>query len=488
MQEDLGSETDGDSDEDLDSSGSDMDDEAAVAKARAFAAAVKSTGAPSGAPPSGDALSAAMAELDMDRYDDSDDDDLMARRLLGSGNPGMGYHRNPEGDPFLSRGGASDSDTDSEGEALRLRETDLLILAARNDEDVSHLEVWVYEEPDERGEGNLYVHHAVLLPAFPLALAWLDLDPAGRGTSGNFAAVGTFEPGIEIWDMDVLDAVEPVATLGGADYAAAREAMAAAAEDGKSKKKKKKKKGAGAAPQVPVRPGSHSDAVLGLSWNAEYRNVLASASADTTVKVWDVATGAASHTLSHHTSKVQAVAWNPAEAAALLSGGFDRRVCLADVRAAGEGGGGAAAAWDVPADVEALAWDPFNPTCFAASAESGEVLVFDARGGAGGAPLLRLGAHAKAASAVAYSPGVRGLLATASVDKRVKVWGWDAAAGGDPQALAGEDLKVGAIFGAGFSRDAPTVLAAGGAKGAVAVWDTVGAEPVEEWVKKQAAQ
>ncbi len=46
---------------------------------------------------------------------------------------------NPADDPLLQRN--SDSDTDSEDEAFRIRDDDLLILAARNEDDVSHLEV-----------------------------------------------------------------------------------------------------------------------------------------------------------------------------------------------------------------------------------------------------------------------------------------------------------------------------------------------------------
>lgn len=40
--------------------------------------------------------------------------------------------------------------------------------------------MWVYEEADERGPANLYVHHSLMLPAFPLSVAWLDCDPTGR--------------------------------------------------------------------------------------------------------------------------------------------------------------------------------------------------------------------------------------------------------------------------------------------------------------------
>jgi periodic tryptophan protein 1 len=505
-----------------DASGSDSDGAAAaaataaaeVAQARAFAAAVAAEGRGDGSaarvprrtPRAADGLAAALRELDMDAYDDDDDDVAgggagdggALRGVLGGAGPlGLAFHADPRDDPYLRPpGGAprardTDSDSDagsastSEADALRLRPEDLLLAVARNEDDASHLELWVYEEADARGGANLYVHHALMLPAFPLALAWLDCCPAAGKARGNFVAVGSFEPGIEIWDMDVLDAVEPAATLGGADYAAARAAAAASGGAAAAKKKKKKggKKttGGGGAPEVPVREGSHTDAVLGLAWNPEFRNVLASASADTTVKVWDVAAQRAQHTLAHHAGKAQAVAWCPAEASVLLSGGFDRRACLADVRAPSA----AAAAWELAADVEALAWDPHCPTRFAVSLESGEVALFDARAGAGAPPALTLGAHAKACTAVAFCPAAEGLLLTASADKRVKLWGLEG--GAAPRQLASEDLKVGAVFGAAFCGDAATLVAAGGAKGELRVWDAMSAPAAAEWAEARRA-
>lgn len=98
-------------------------------------------------------------------------------------------------------------------------------------------QIWIYEEGDDGiGEPNVYVHHDIMLPAFPLCLAWLDCDPRGGSERANLCAVGTMDPGIEIWDLDVLDAVEPVACLGGFSKAGA---------ESEKKKKSLKKVGSG---------------------------------------------------------------------------------------------------------------------------------------------------------------------------------------------------------------------------------------------------
>ena len=98
------------------------------------------------------------------------------------------------------------------------------------------MEVWVYEEADDGGEANVFVHHDILLPAFPLCVTWLDCKLDGGSEHANMVAVGTIEPGIEIWDLDVVDTVEPACTLGGVDKTAAAAAGSATASTDKKKK------------------------------------------------------------------------------------------------------------------------------------------------------------------------------------------------------------------------------------------------------------
>lgn len=407
--------------------------EDAVARARAVAAAITSTGGRTGTTAS---IEDALAQLDMEHYDDTDEEDNILVRAFGTTMPED----------------VMEDDTDSsDADDVEIRPSDFVILAGRTEDDVSNLEVWIYEELSDGTEPNMYVHHDIPLPSFPLAMAWLNCDPLGQRDTANMVAIGTMEPGIEIWDLDVVDAIEPVTTLGGPK----KQAL----DDPEKKKKKKKKK------QPPkLREGSHEDSVLGLSWNTQFRNVLASASADWSVKVWDVAKAACEHTLRHHQAKVQAVSWNPVEAPVLLSGAFDGGVCLVDARAPQA----APLMWKVSSDVEALTWHSGSPTCFLVSSDDGLVTCFDARGGAGSPPVFRLSAHDKATSCMAFSSGATNLLATGSTDKKVKLWSLGE---NQPSLLATRDLQVGAVFSVGFSLDEPRLLGAAGAGGVVSVWD-----------------
>ncbi len=63
---------------------------------------------------------------------------LQVVSLFGdSKHPGMAYHSRPEDDPYIT----VHEDSDSEKDDFVLKGTDRLILAARNEDDVSHLEV-----------------------------------------------------------------------------------------------------------------------------------------------------------------------------------------------------------------------------------------------------------------------------------------------------------------------------------------------------------
>ncbi|KAK1864209.1 hypothetical protein I4F81_006759 [Pyropia yezoensis] len=364
--------------------------------------------------PSGDVDSTASTDSD-DAVDVSD--------VLSSGVEALALFPSNADDPVLAAGAAADgADPDAvydeeELSDVLLRPTDALVIAAVAEEDASLLAFHVVEpavsygddgaaladtdEEEGRDDGagerppevpytpHAYVHHDLILPAFPLATAWTDGRVGGVDAGGSYVAVGSFGPAIDVFDVNAMDSLEAV------------------------------------------------------------REYLASGSADSTVKVWDAETGVAATTLGHHADKVQAVAWSPVDDAALLTASFDGRLAVVDVRAPPPPTGGGAGGVRLSADVEAAAWlvggaaagggVPPVGTAVAVTTEDGVLALHDVRrlGGAacggggrkkkgkGRAAATLLGsvvAHAGAATAMAQSSALPGLLVTGGTDKYVRVW------------------------------------------------------------------
>lgn len=387
-----------------------------------------------------------LKALNMDDYDaDEEGDDAALQRFLAGRN--LTALADPADDPnFVGE------DDDEDEEHQRIRPQDSCILVGNTHEDESIMEVYVFDE----SSNNLYVHHDFVLPSFPLSTVWFNADPraeSGEHVTGSFAAVGTFLPQIEIWNLDVMNPIEPIAVLGGMVEAP----PATASKTQKKKALKAKKK----APQF--KPGSHTDAVMCMAWHKAVPTRLASGSADTTVKLWDITTQQCVETYTHHKDKVQALEWNPTEHFVMLSGAYDRTAYVMDVRAPGSG-----VSFSLSADMETARWSAHEPYLFYAATEDGNVTCRDIRNAA--APVWTVQAHNKATSCLSLNRAVPSLFATASVDGTVKIWD---TASGKPEAIATRDLSVGKLFAMQFDVSSPFVLAAGGDGGALAIWDTM---------------
>ncbi|WFD32958.1 rRNA-processing protein [Malassezia sp. CBS 17886] len=438
-------------------------------------------------------------EDDDDEDDDMDDagaapDDLTRYRLdeydaepsqsiaMGalSNIRGLQAFRDNDKDPYITLKDDAGDDAE-EREQLEVLPSDNLIATAKTEDDVSMLEVYVYSATDE----NLYVHHDLLLPAFPLDLAWLDYTPAPAsasrgtvaGTMGNLVAIGTMDPEIEIWNMDTVEAMYPDAILGRKDLT---EALDAPAGTGKKRRRTPKAR-------VP-NATHHVDAVLSLSWNPRVRNLLASGSADTTVKMWDLSRPCAGteacalRSFDAHTDKVQSVAWQVSAAgpasgtenpAVLLSGSYDKTIRVFDTRMPEQ-----ALCASIPADVEGVRWNGWRENAFVVALETGAVQGFDARNM--GAPQYTLVAHDGACTTLDVSPHIPGCLLTGGTDRQVKLWSVDGDGGGDgggrPRSInlvTARDLDIGKVFTASFSPNDPLTVAVAGSSGRLQVWDTL---------------
>ncbi|KNZ57659.1 hypothetical protein VP01_2105g2 [Puccinia sorghi] len=407
---------------------------------------------------------------------------------------GLQYYQNPADDPYITLDDDADHDS-QEREQLEIYPTDNLIITARTEDDVSQLDVHVYDQ----GEENLYVHHDILLPAMPLCLEWIDFSPTGilcddPTRKGNFIAVGTMDPEIEIWNLDLVEGLYPDAILGNSTKPIDQQVSdsnhpsteTTKQNNNNKKKKKKKKKDNNNNNTAPlISPTHHTSSVLSLSHNKLVRNLLLSASADSTIKLWDLNQGptdnssstfSAIRSFSMHTDKVQSAQWNPKEASVILSGGWDRKLKVWDSRNAQEG-----VEVQVESDVECLRWDTFNPKAFIVTLDNGLIQSFDSRMLSpfstvkkleSPKPLWTLAAHDSSVSAFDISPTIPGLLISGGLDKMVKVWNLEDKSGSPTLSMVvSRDLGVGKVFAVSFCPDDPTTVAVAGSKASLQIWD-----------------
>merc|ERR1712098_238698 len=260
----------------------------------------------------------------------------------------------------------------------------------------------------------------------------MGFDPESE-VRGSLVAVGSMQPIIEVWDLDIVDCLEPAFKLG--------------------RKGSKKKK---------ISRIGHTDAVLSLSWNSSLGHVLGSGSVDQSCLLWDLSTQQVAAHLGRgegrHREKVQAVQFHPFQAHSMATGCCDAKVRVFDCRSPDS----PTHSWGVGGEVERVVWDHFNPHRCLASTDQGTVLCLDSR--QPDKPAWTLSAHSEAVTGLSLYPQVPGLVTTVSTDSVLKVWDCGETDSAQPVYVTERDLKMGQLHAVQSCPDAPFVVCMGGDK------------------------
>lgn len=142
-----------------------------------------------------------------------------------------------------------------EGELLQVRETDNIIISTCVTNGVSELETSIYS----RDDASIWTRSSIMLGnVIPLAVEYCGKNSLG----GTLVALSGFESGdagIELWDIDYMDQLEPLKYLGGTDQTKESE--------------------------------SHIGPVLCLAQCPANSNIMASGGADSDIIIWDLTIG-----------------------------------------------------------------------------------------------------------------------------------------------------------------------------------------------------
>ncbi|ETO13018.1 hypothetical protein RFI_24356 [Reticulomyxa filosa] len=306
-----------------------------------------------------------------------------------------------------------DIDNDSELSDLEIREEDELFVLCGSDEaqEVFTCEINTFDTKLR----TYFTHHEIILSTFPLCCCWLNFTPFQDSNSeqGNYLAVGTVEEGIEIYNLDVVDYVEPIAMLGGRskkrnkvnsktknqDNDASQQLQSKDDQDDKDVNSEDEntlledeiKEYYDMNPSTRFKmevedkellfgtltSDSHEDSVLCLDWHSKSPHTLMSGGADGHLKQWDLSFCKSVKTWSYeeyHKGKIQCLRIHPIEWNLVLSGSTDKTIRLCDTKSSNS------KIWNFfHCDIESLQWHPRTPTMFVAGLENGKLVFVDFR-------------------------------------------------------------------------------------------------------------